>query len=158
MIRTLTAIGLLPFTLFVSAPAAAAAARMPIEQNGKSADALPEDSKKAVTRAANEVATITDQMKKVVGSTMKKKGFDLNQAERQEVTREIEVLSKAARTLASHVAAKQPSAADAKTVVTQATEVGEMLEARKLSSTVAEMWTTINSHVQTIAQAYKLTK
>jgi len=159
MIRTLTLTAVLATALFAAAPGAAAAGRFTARQNSKAADALPEDSKKAVTRAANEIATISEQMKKVVGSAIKKnKDLDMNQAERQEVNREIDVLTKAAKTLAARVAGNQPSAAEAKALVTQATAIGSMLEARKLSDKIGPTWTTINSHVDTVTQAYKLTK
>jgi hypothetical protein len=158
MIRTLTPIAVLAISLFAAAPGATAANRFTIEQNSKAADALSADSKKAVTHAANEIATISEHLKKAVGSAIKKNKLDLNQAERQEVNREIDTLTQAAKTLAAHVTGNQPSAAEAKTLVTQATEIGEMLIARKLSDKVGPTWTTINSHVATITQAYKLTK
>jgi hypothetical protein len=159
MIRTLPLTALLAIALFTAAPRATAADYSAGEQNTKPADALSEDSKKAVTRAANEIATISEHLKKAVGSAIKKdKSLDMNQAERQEVNREIDALTKAAKTLASRVTGNQPSAAEAKALVTQAAEIGAMLEARKLSDKVGPTWTTINSHVATITQSYQLPK
>jgi chromosome segregation ATPase len=159
MIRTLTLTALLAIALLTAAPRAVAAGGSAGPQNSKPADALSEDSKKAVTRAANEIATISEQLKKAVGSAIKKnKSLDMNQAERQEVNREIDALTKAAKTLAARVTGNQPSAGEAKALVTQATQIGAMLEARKLSDKVGPTWTTINSHVATITQAYQLPK
>jgi hypothetical protein len=159
MIRTLTPIAVLAISLFVAAPAATAADRDNAQQNSKATGALSEDSKKAVTRAANEIATISAQLKKVVGSAIKKnKSLDLNQAERQEINREIDTLTSAAKMLASRVAGNQPSSTEAKAVMDQSSEIGTMLEARKLSDKIGPAFTTINSHVETITQAYKLTK
>ena len=153
MIRTLTPMAVLALTLFAAAPGAVAADRFTsVDQQEM---AIPDSLKKEISHAAKEIATITPQLKKVVAAGIKKdKSNTMNQAERQEVNREMDDLSKAATALEGRIAGNQPSIKEATKVVTQAKEIGEMLVARKLSG--GEPWAAITAQVQVLTKAYKL--
>lgn len=124
---------------------------------------LPADAKmvrrmndKEIEKVAKDVSTNTEQVKKLIDSAAKK-DKSLNQAERQEVSREMDVLSKNAKTLASRLAGNQPASGEARALVDQAARVGAMFEARKLGASAGPLWTAINSQMRLLSQAFKLT-
>jgi hypothetical protein len=148
MIRTLTTMAVLALCLIAAASGAVAA--------GREAQAMPftDSVKQQVMHATKEIVTITPHLKKAVAAGIKKDNIKLNKAERQEVNREMDDLSKAATALESSIAGNRPSIDEAKRVVAQAKEIGEMLALRKLNG--GEPWTTIMSHVEVLTRAYKL--
>jgi hypothetical protein len=111
---------------------------------------------KEVATVAKEVSANSDQVKKAVDAAIKK-DKSLNDAQRQEVSREMDVLAKAAKTLASRLSDNQPSSAEARALINQAERVGSMLEARHLTAAAGPLWTAINSQMRVLTQAYRLT-
>jgi hypothetical protein len=100
-------------------------------------------------KTADMLAKQADQLKKQIG-----KDKTIPKDQQQIYKQDIEAFQKSAKTLKSRLSDSKPSTAEARAVMDQAAQIGQALEAGQLSPAVSSAWSSMQSTLNKIGQAF----